>query len=286
MDQINNKIILATIVVYNQQFSETRIFKSLSEALARLPKGWKVELFIYDNSPINSKIEDIPLRYHYIHDKSNPGVSKAYNSAAKHASEHLISWLLLLDQDTAVEIDFFVKTIDAIAKYPKGEMFVPLLKANNNSIISPFTTIRHIIGKPIKDEIRGALSTQRYSVINSGMMISTAAFNLSGGYLDAVKMDFSDTVFVGRFSHHFDVFVLTMADCVQDLSAFEEDIEKLKKRFAIFCTGAKSCPKENLSENLLYLYVVIKRMLSLITKKKSPCFIPIFWKNYVTQRQV
>ncbi|RYE13971.1 MAG: glycosyltransferase, partial [Rickettsiales bacterium] len=131
---VNN--ILAVIVLYNTPLQNSKTFQSILKALKE--PGEKLDILIYDNS-FSSQIIDrsiltsnINLSYH--HDKSNSGLSKAYNYAATIAEKDHKNWLLFLDQDTTFTSDIFDQYYSAVQNYPTIKLFVPILKLNTQQI--------------------------------------------------------------------------------------------------------------------------------------------------------
>ena len=90
--------ILVVVVIYRMPVASTTAWTSL---LPNSNKMKRLDVLFYDNSPSPQHVPEQPyLNVHYIHDHRNPGVSTAYNSAAKLAKHLNKGWLLLLDQDT------------------------------------------------------------------------------------------------------------------------------------------------------------------------------------------
>ena len=74
----------------------------------------KFRLVLYDNSPENTDLSNYSNlnNFEYYHDHKNHGLAKAYNYGLKQANIHNCEWLLLLDQDTVVNHDFFIELIN------------------------------------------------------------------------------------------------------------------------------------------------------------------------------
>lgn len=106
--------ILIVIVLY-----KNKIANSVSYQIIKEQCNSNCKIFIYDNSPvIDSDFIKYPIVY--IHDHSNGGLGKAYNSAAQYAKENGIDWLLILDQDTKLLSGFlenYIQTIKNILKF-------------------------------------------------------------------------------------------------------------------------------------------------------------------------
>ena len=128
---------LAVLVLYETRLEHCESFLSLSKNLKN--SGSKMDIVVYDNSPepaYEKKASFDNWNIHYIHDGSNPGVSKAYNEGFKIGKELNKKWLLLLDQDTTFPQDALIKYFDAMNSYKNSVLFAPVLIVNNK-IYSP-----------------------------------------------------------------------------------------------------------------------------------------------------
>ena len=88
-----NKQLLFVIVIYNLDFHQSSTYQTLLLPHSDIPT------YIIDNSLYSQIVQDSNVIF-YSHHPDNPGVSFAYNEAAKYAKENGYEWMLLLDQDT------------------------------------------------------------------------------------------------------------------------------------------------------------------------------------------
>lgn len=88
-----NKQLLFVIVIYNLDFHQSSTYQTLLLPHSDIPT------YIIDNSLYSQIVQDSNVIF-YSHHPDNPGVSFAYNEAAKYAKENGYGWMLLLDQDT------------------------------------------------------------------------------------------------------------------------------------------------------------------------------------------
>ncbi len=97
--QSNANAILAVLVLYKSRLEDSATFVSLSSSLKN--SNAKMDIVVYDNSPTPMVTESEHIsdnwRIHYLHDETNPGVSKAYNEGFRIARKLQKRWLLLLD---------------------------------------------------------------------------------------------------------------------------------------------------------------------------------------------
>lgn len=223
--------ILPIIVIYEKDWSECNIFKSLFSKL-------EMEILIYDNSrkASNKRYENHLI--HYFHDPSNPGVSKAYNTCAKWAQQHGFSYIVLFDDDTLLPLTYIANLYKVIKKEPATRVIVPLLKYNNGKkIFSP--TRNPITNKTANSLIRpGINSLNDFLPVNSGMCIKLESFFSVSGYNENIPLDFADYDFFIRLNKHVDSFYLL--DCIgeQSFSNSETNPKKLLRRYKYYLEGA------------------------------------------------
>lgn len=247
-----------------------------------MKNGKKGMLFVWDNSPSSQLISDnhkawVNIVYH--HCPENLGLSHAYNCAAKFAQEKGYEWIMLLDQDTTFSENVITKIYEAIKCNNNIFLFAPIIRLINGTSFSP-TRYKHKRGYSI-DLHKGIYSLSKYSPVNSGMVINIKSFWESGGYNSKINLDFADFQFIERFRRIYKTFYLIDTVAIQDFSNDENNIEKLKTRFNIYCECAKKCEKTNLIDYLEYFYSVLRHTIGLIIKTHNFSFFKIFIDKYI-----
>lgn len=266
--------ILSVIVLYKTNFLQSKTYRSLlcNESIA---------IYIYDNSPEAQEIDqELSNRIIYIHNPLNPGLSFAYNKAAEFASNNGFEWVLLLDQDTSFPENIFSEYKFEINNNPKIKLFVPKIKVLNEKYISP-TQVKNHIGKLSNTAPSGITSLWEYMPINSGMMINVDAFLSVGGYNENVKLDYSDYQFIEKFRQQFNSFFILQSVCFQEFSNEVQSTVQLLDRYKIFCNCIRNCKRNNTYDKYLYLWIVLKRGMSLTTRTGNLNFIRILFKYYL-----
>lgn len=272
--------ILVVFVLYKENFFECASYKTFSlEALGGVNK-----IYIYDNSPEAhgyddlSKIKD--LGFEYIHDHENPGVSQAYNIAAAYAKKNGYNWLLILDQDTSYKTSSLCKYREAIASVQDDEFVAvisPLLTDSNGKINSP---AKNYYGRyfPVGGKFNGGFfDIQKYSCMNSGLLIKTTCFEEVKGY-DSSLFYFSDHDFFYRLG------LLSKRMYVSQVVASHEAsggsdvlcIDDLLKRFYfVVRDGKKFSRKVGFFHKIGTYSVILTRLLKLvmITRTLKPVSI-------------
>ena len=234
----NFKDLIACVVMYEQAIEKCITLNSLNKSLKN---QFYLDVILYDNSTvkreniINFKTLFNNLNIHYITDPSNPGVSKAYNEAAKMAETAGKKWLILFDQDTDIHESFIMHVLFNIQRHPCIQLFCPIIKSNN-IIISP-VFVSSIWQKPQISITPGTgiQLTKNFTLINSGVVISCDEFKLLGGYDEDLKLDFSDHYFFYKYKKRNKFFYVLPVINNHNLSSFfENDKQKVLKRFSIY----------------------------------------------------
>lgn len=211
--------ILAILVLYNRDLSQSQSASSLLRILNESPELAKhFSLVLYDNSPQPQK-PDIAASYPicYIHDPYNGGLASAYNFALQRAESEEREWLLLLDQDTSLTLEFVHELVQVTGSlHARSEVaaIVPKLRVNGK-IDSPaadlFDQMRRQFlrsEQAITQETEG-IKKQSLCSYNSGSTLRVAALRSIGGFPVEFWLDFLDhAVFHALFSNGFLVYVL------------------------------------------------------------------------------
>lgn len=257
--------ILICCVLYNEKLSRSITYLSLL-------KGYN-SVFIYDNSPfpVLDCIE-IPKTWAYIHNPDNPGLSVAYNEAAKYAKENDFDWILLTDQDTYFPPNSLAQYYEGINEQGYLPVICPLVFTGNGSIMSPLRC-HHYLPTNNSVEPPSIISLKEYVIINSGMLIRVSAFFEVGGYNSKVFLDFADYQFIERISTKFNSAFVIPLELKQSFSNDIQDLSSKQKRYDLFCKSIKQY-KTIKPFDKIYLYnVMFRRAISLMIKNNS--FAPI-----------
>ncbi len=147
--------ILAVLVLYERDIEQAESLITLKSLLSESINTRLVlkHILIYDNSerPHTLKLSDSTSNVTYVHNHHNGGTVAAYIEAIELAQKIAADWLLLLDQDTILPLNYLtsaanelnktqVSRIDALIPYVKHgeEIISPTLLTKYGSMI-PFT---------------------------------------------------------------------------------------------------------------------------------------------------
>lgn len=283
MSQIHD--IQVILVLYKQKIENSKSYISLK----RICNGQELDLYIYDNSPSPSTYEIADksvsnIKIEYVHDPSNPGVSKAYNQGALHALNNGKKWLLLLDQDSELDKNIFNEFITEQRKYCDTFLFVPLLKSGEH-YISP---CKYYLNKGFttKKKRVGLLNNKFKSILNSGIFIKVTTFFEIGGYDENVPLYFSDFIFFKKYTKIYDSFVVLDSTINHELSDMSnKTLSNSIRTFSLFCDGARQATL-GIFDYLKYSIIITGRALVLIVRHKNLTFIGVLIKGFFFKKKI
>lgn len=273
--------IMAVLVLYKTRLEDSETFVSLSNSLKN--SKLTMDVMVYDNSPTPMMTESDSIsdnwRIHYVHDKTNPGVSKAYNEGLGIARKLNKKWLLLLDQDTSFPQNAVVEYSKAIQENPDIYLLAPTV-ISKNKIISPCRYVLHR-GYSIRKTEPGVHRFGMTSLINSGMLIRLEAFERCGGYDERIKLDFADHDFIGRYKANYSNFALINLQCLQKFSGKQHlTTNSALVRFAYYCEGARNRAANKFDYVVLTLVTLLHSVKLSFTYKNLRFFRvakEVFW---------
>ena len=274
------------LVLFQKKLSESFTFQSIQQISK--DSNISIDLIIYDNSPekmVDISQNDYP-NFNIIcyHDKSNPGISKAYNEGHKIAKKLNKKWIVLFDQDTKFTEELFVNYFNAANNNPDIFLYAPILM-DQDIILSP---CRYLLkrGFRLKNIKPGSQPLKRIGILNSGMFISTSAFEHTGGYNEKIKLDFADFEFLERFRKNYKYFYLLNVRCKhQFASVSDQNKEMIINRYKIFCNSAIHF-STNFFQYIILMFWAFSRGIKLIVKQHSLIFLLIFFKYYLMKNKI
>ncbi|MBD5267197.1 MAG: hypothetical protein HDS41_03265 [Bacteroides sp.] len=267
--------LLVVIILYKKDLEDSIAYQTLTKASAK-------SFLIYDNSPVPGKTPSVHnAKIHYVSDTSNQGLSHAYNYAADYAIKHGFDWIFISDQDTFFH-DGIIREYDrAVKENPDIKLFLPHVRiAVDGKYMSP-VKINRYFAKLSDSAPAGIINPGNYAIINSGMMINTAAFINAGGYNEKVWLDFADFQFIERFARKYDRAFVIDLDCIQSFSDKEDTITQKIARYKNFCSSVKHYQPIKASDRFWIFLVTLKRCASLCAQSKKLTPISIFLKEYI-----
>ena len=259
----------AVIVLYQKNLIETESFQSILKDL-------DIPILVYDNSPLQQEVLQ-KNNIEYYHNPANPGVSEAYNYAAKWAGEKTCTHLLLLDSDSSFSEGAFENYKKAVKKNP-DELILPQVMSSGFKI----STFYFKYGKSFYgDKIPvGTIELKQLAAINSGMLIPLKWFKALGGYSTHLPLDWSDIEFVRRFAKKKKTAIHIPLVIQHGLSEHQqESIESAKRRYGIYLRGIKNV-STSFTEYLLMLLWAKLKAIKLCFKYKTTWFLFHYALNF------
>jgi GT2 family glycosyltransferase len=217
--------LLAVIVLYKMKPSDSASFNTLQKAISYLRhEQAEVKIVLYDNTPEGQDPGELSGGAQYKADVENGGVAKAYNYALGIAQEEGFDWLLSLDQDTSLPIDFMCKLYDAamlVAPLHDVAAIAPSISSDGRAV-SPFTLTKNLrLMRHFPDGFLGIPAESAYA-INSAFTIKVGALEAIGGYDPRFSLDMCDLV-IGHRLHcqNLRVYIAGNIRVEHELSVFD-----------------------------------------------------------------
>lgn len=185
--------ITIVVVVYKENPEESKTFRTLRNTLfLKQDLVPNIELILYDNSPDQHYFNTLDydgVHISYFHDPRNLGIATAYNFAWSIAKENGSQWLLLLDHDTELTVEYF-NQFGLLTEMSNDVVAVVPRIFSENTMISPVFSNSL---RPLQEKRPVAgLQTQPVMAINSGALIRVDFINELNGFNESFPLDFLD----------------------------------------------------------------------------------------------
>lgn len=270
---------LIVLVIYNQFLEDSVTFKSLLRAVKKT-LNFKVKIVVYDNSLVVREDLSFLKQYRtffevdYVSNCNNPGISKAYNYAYKTARKTQLSWLLLLDHDTKLPLNYletFIYSCDNLN--PSIVACVPRIYGEfSKKLISPLRLNSYGLLRRIQKEIVGDLEF-RVMAINSGAFLNVNFLSEIGGFSKKYPLDMLDFwLFSVIFGRKKKVYLFDI--CLEhnlSVSDFENNVSLL--RYESIISAEKKFFYQNNIWKVMHRVRLIKRLLVQIRFKDKSFFM-------------
>lgn len=264
-------MIYALIVIYNKSCRESNSIKDIKKYAP------DINLIVYDNSTNdfgNSKFCK-ENNYFYFTQNKNVGISKAYNFIMDHFRFNKDDYLIMLDDDTHLTLEYLEETKKLVYLH-QYDVNLPIVKANQK-IISPYNYYMNCRTKMIQNPSDIIIS--KASGINSGMVINTNLFQKirynENLFLDYVDYDFMRRVHKSQGTIHIMHSIIN-----QEFQYFNYDKTNIKGalvRFKIDMHDYQILCKET-NETWFFYVHAIKFMLKQTIHYRSHKFFVLFLK--------
>jgi GT2 family glycosyltransferase len=209
--------IVAVIVLYQQSPSESVTVATLADALKQTDLV-ACRVLVYDNTPnasvgptSSSELIDPPVpdgfRYHRA--EENRGLFGAYSAGFALARAEGCEWLLTLDQDTALPIDFFRAVWPGLVASSEDQRIAAIVPhlAEGDRLLSPaYVGVGR--AQPLPQGF-GGVPTREARAFNSAALLRVRAIEDIGGFHPCFWLDHLDSwLHRELFLHGWRIFVL------------------------------------------------------------------------------
>lgn len=238
--------VFAVVVLYKMKFSDSPAILTLEQSISAISSDNenRMDILVYDNYPKTNEdklFHSKFLQLHYLADYENSGVSKAYNEAAKIAEKTGKRYLLLLDQDTELTVDFCSELNALLDK--RYNLIMPKLITPAGDVISPCRFIWGR-GRKLSDNNLGVgiHNMTKRNFLNSGSVINIDLFEQTGGFDENIPLYFSDFNFFERVKKYENQYFQMASSLTHNMASNDEsDLDKFSFRFQCYCYGALMC---------------------------------------------
>lgn len=186
--------LLAIIVLYGTSAKDSAAFQTLVCSVKSAPKAnLRFATLLYDNTADGQIPDDLPDNVRYLAASRNDGVAAAYNRALEEAVAEGTQWLLTLDQDTNLPLDFIAKLDAHMAKIEDDlsvAAIVPLIVGDGRAL-SPYWFRVGAFPAWFQAGYTGIPQHAVYA-LNSASIFRVAALRQAGGYDPWFWLDDSD----------------------------------------------------------------------------------------------
>jgi GT2 family glycosyltransferase len=228
--------LLAVVVLYKMGPSESPAFNTLQAAKRRFQhERTNIRVLLFDNTPGGQDVGVLPAAVQYKADIENTGLAKAYNFALEVACAQEYEWLLTLDQDTSLPIDFLRNLYDAamfVAPLNTIAAIVPCVSSDGRRV-SPCTLVKPwTFAKRLPDHFIG-VSFGETIAVNSGSTFRVGALQAIGGYDPRFQIGCSDlAIFHRLYCNNFCVFVAGNIHVEHEMSCLDLRNRSNPERYA------------------------------------------------------
>jgi GT2 family glycosyltransferase len=200
--------ILIVVVRYQTPLEDSETMRTLSACMERDGGlGQNFSTLVWDNTPIGiptgQSVSGLPIQVEYRHSDENAGVAGAYNHAMELAEQRGFSWLLLLDQDSALPPGFLAAMHGHASRLEMNEKIAAIAPTvlMGKTQVSPKIMSRWGGSKDPAPGFEGPVFKELI-IMNSGMLLRVSALRRIGGYSMDFWLDFSDRYVCHMLSKH------------------------------------------------------------------------------------
>jgi GT2 family glycosyltransferase len=232
--------IVAVVVLYKRLPEQSQTINSLAAIFAANSDLLdSIEVILFDNSP--KPLDGIRLSFPhtYGHAGRNVGTSGAYNYAMEFAEAKGVPWLLLLDQDTTLSVEYLPRMLEyshLLQERKEIGSVVPFIYSSG-LLISPRKLGRFNHHSKISPPVDGFFPHKAFAV-NSATLMRVEALREIGGYSDDFWLDLSDVyVFHAMYQKGRHIYVAGDLTLQHSLTSTNFDHDMAPERYRNFLSA-------------------------------------------------
>lgn len=187
--------ILAILVIYQRLPMDSSSLITLMDSAEQVEgSGVRLKLIVADNTPGGQSVSNLPATVTYRAYPDNPGLAQPYNDALAVAATEGIDWLLTLDQDTQLPVEFLAKMANAAQAHAGDEKVAAVVPRIEDvgRLISPFYFARGFL-PTVLPASAGGIAPPHTSALNSASLVRVRSVLEVGGYDLSFPLHNSDT---------------------------------------------------------------------------------------------
>lgn len=210
----SNGKVLAVLVLYGRRPEEAVSWTTILSLLGRDGPLQLAHCVVHDNSPERLAVVPPTIGISVCWTPENTGTAGAYARAADAVRTHGCDWLLLLDQDTDLPLDYLDRAARVLGEQPEAAALVPRVW-HGRDLVSP-ATIRKSGG--VRPAVTPMAHAGILTAISSGVVMRSTAFASVPPFPRAIWLDYVDHWIFLSLARSGSAVGLIDADLQHDLS--------------------------------------------------------------------
>jgi GT2 family glycosyltransferase len=260
--------IQVVVVLYKCSVSQSKSLTSIIKLKPKINDLFNLDILVYNNSP-QTPISSHP-DFQVYNSPSNSMLAGAYNYALQLATDQQIKWLLLLDQDTTLNYQYFYNLHNSLSKTNNNTACITPIITHNNKQISPVQYIPFFGPKWFLKPSPVGINNSCLFAFNSGSLINTSAISAIGNFPTEFPLDDLDICYFYRlYRKNFSTYVMPIT-IEHQLSVLDYAKNMTPERYQSILHYDKLMAKEiGISAQIaLSIRVFIRAILQLFSKHK------------------
>jgi hypothetical protein len=280
--------ILAVVVRYKTPLDCSETFLGITKALQQDSElATAIRVFLWDNTPQGLEQPDLPAGFEYGHSGENLGVSGAYNRALEVAERYGCPWMLLLDQDTSVTVEFLRRMLaysKTLQPTPEVGSIVPFVRSHGEWV-SPRRLVSFNRVPLIDRSISGLYRGSGYGV-NSGSLLRVSCLREAGGFSEEFWLDLSDVyIFQRLYERKRYMYIAGDVELQHDIAGMNFEQEMVPERYQTFLAAENVYMDmyQSRFENAVQTVRLLLRTIRQLVQYRDKVYATITWHYFLSK---